>query len=638
MQEETREFVQAVFGASSPWLYHSIWRVKPEKLTEWYRADAVEQCVNSISGREYETTYFGTQPTARPRGPRARVRAADVAEVIAFHCDVDFMAPGESDDRIHKKANLPPSAEAAQALISEACPPPSLLIHSGHGLQGWWLFKQPFVIDDEDDRTQARAGSQAWQTRLRDFAGRYDWEIDATFDLARVLRLPGTYNMKVPSEPKPVTIIEKSAVRYEYEELRELVKDYIEKSSVAKARFTGGGSEIIDLPSGLRLAEQAKMPDKWEMLISIEPRAEAAFNYALSDNPDSSPSSMDMVLANIAAMANWTEQEIVDLLIACRKHNGSDLKLNNPSYYQHTVGKAVQYAIAQGHRDEVDPIEGMRVAPSNVKPFRMKNEDAPPPPTAPAIAAAMDAPAEPEQIAPNDVEDDGVEDPPDEDDDIDEEGLDAEGFRVVDPPDVVERKMAIARNIGPPLRSEIIRVEKLKSDNPYYRLVTKQGTVGLGSSDDVMSQRKMKARIFDLTSEPMQKFSAKEWEEFYPKLIAAAIVIDLGEEATRAGALREYLYDYFGQNPPLEEDEWDETVLITKQPIIKDNCILIFIGHLRDYISRQAGEKLTQQELSQRLRAIGGAPDKLSIKVNGIKQRRNVYRIAQDWNKRKKVS
>jgi hypothetical protein len=50
----------------------------------------------------------------------------------------------------------------------------------------------------------------------------HDWEVDSTFDLARVLRMPGTFNRKVPDDTRIVQIIDA------HEELRYNPSDFTE--------------------------------------------------------------------------------------------------------------------------------------------------------------------------------------------------------------------------------------------------------------------------------------------------------------------------------------------------------------------------------------------------------------------------
>lgn len=97
---------------------------------------------------------------------------------------------------MHQKKNLPPDRGSAEALIKAMGPEPTLLVHTGHGLHAWWLFREPWLFDDDAERQRAVSFSRRWQQTLRGLAKQHGWDVDATHDLTRVLRVPGTFNHK----------------------------------------------------------------------------------------------------------------------------------------------------------------------------------------------------------------------------------------------------------------------------------------------------------------------------------------------------------------------------------------------------------------------------------------------------------
>lgn len=66
--------------------------------------------------------------------------------------------------------------------------PPTVLICSGGGYQAYWIFPEPFIIHSEDER-------QLLRELQAGFVGMVGSDGGAK-DIARVLRIPGTYNMK----------------------------------------------------------------------------------------------------------------------------------------------------------------------------------------------------------------------------------------------------------------------------------------------------------------------------------------------------------------------------------------------------------------------------------------------------------
>lgn len=90
----------------------------------------------------------------------------------------------------------------------------------------------------------------------------------------------------------------------------------------------------------LRLNQDAEPPPvKWSLLCEAEPRALASFNHTRR-TPDGSASSYDMALANYAARAGWTEQEIADLIIAHRRTHDAKPKADLQDYLARTIAEA----------------------------------------------------------------------------------------------------------------------------------------------------------------------------------------------------------------------------------------------------------------------------------------------------------
>jgi hypothetical protein len=113
-------------------------------------------------------------------------------------------------DPVHKQHDLPPTIDDALALLAECPLAPTVLIHSGHGLHGHWLFPELWRLGHVDHSAEQRADAarlvEQWQAAWRALAGAHGWRVDATHDLARVLRLPGTWNHR-GAEPLPVRLL-----------------------------------------------------------------------------------------------------------------------------------------------------------------------------------------------------------------------------------------------------------------------------------------------------------------------------------------------------------------------------------------------------------------------------------------------
>jgi len=132
-------------------------------------------------------TWFGAHPlTAVSRGRGTR---DDVAEVLALHADLDWAHET-------RRTNEPmPIENDVRERLNRIGPElqPSVVVHSGHGLQAWWLLAEA-VTPGEGDQLMVRLDAGLAEVGLE----------NGRSDLASILRLPGTMNVK--AEPVPVVI------------------------------------------------------------------------------------------------------------------------------------------------------------------------------------------------------------------------------------------------------------------------------------------------------------------------------------------------------------------------------------------------------------------------------------------------
>jgi hypothetical protein len=155
--------------------------------------------------------WYMTGLTASDLGPSRKGTEADVIRVPALHADVDYGTEG------HKANALPPTEEDAHTIIAAAPLPPSMIIHSGHGLQPYWLLDDAADVSTPEKRSQVKGILTRWQAHMRDFAKSKGWNLDGTANLDRLMRIPGTYNRK--ADPVPVRIIKRDGPRYSLAQL-----------------------------------------------------------------------------------------------------------------------------------------------------------------------------------------------------------------------------------------------------------------------------------------------------------------------------------------------------------------------------------------------------------------------------------
>lgn len=126
--------------------------------------------------------YFGVCPRKSHLGTKD-----GIAKVTTFWADVD--AKDFDNDK----------SKALAAI--KACPlPPSIIVDSGNGYHGYWLLHEPEEISTIDKR-------EFVELLLRRLAGVVCGD-SSVAEVARIMRLPGSYNWKNPEHPLPVDLVE----------------------------------------------------------------------------------------------------------------------------------------------------------------------------------------------------------------------------------------------------------------------------------------------------------------------------------------------------------------------------------------------------------------------------------------------
>jgi hypothetical protein len=116
------------------------------------------------------------------------------------------------------------------------------------------------------------------------------------------------------------------------------------------------------------LSRDAEPPaDKLRALLQ-NPKVRASWDHDRDDLQDRSASAYDLSLASFAAARGWSDQEIVDLLIASRRHNHKPVKLR-ADYYERTLTTARRQQLGlaneSGHLDDDDEGNPWREAIDN---------------------------------------------------------------------------------------------------------------------------------------------------------------------------------------------------------------------------------------------------------------------------------
>lgn len=529
---EALRFLEELWGNHSGEGGHHllIWTL-PDKRSRWYPIDKLEEAAHDVADLADRDVYTGVGLASGARGDLQRAKADEIVAICGLWGDIDI-----ADVMTHKKSNLPLDQDEAMAILADLGAEPTVLVHSGHGLQAWWLFNEPWVFESNEDRAEAAKLAALWNATLRYRAAKRGRTLDSVPDLPRVLRVPGTTNRK--NTPVPVKLLNVSKKRYEPDDLRALTLD-----DEAQRFLTGRRTYHVDT-SKLTLSPEAQPNiDKLEAMKEAEPKFGLTWDRKRKDLGDDSPSAYDMSLASYAVMAGWSDQEIVDLLIAHRRRHGSDLKLR-VDYYARTIARA---------RDESAVEQGVEEMVAT----REKLEE----------LKAL-----------------GAEDTP-------------EGHHM--------RRTAL-EHVSDKVRGEVIRVVKHPGE-PFssWKLSFPAGTVLVPSTEKLQSQTFMRALLLEVgISLPFLK--RDPWAQTVSMIVTAAEDEDLGREATAAGRATTWLCAYLENRVLVDGDADLSEAFETGAPFMRNGQAWVFAVEFHKFVRVTQGEgRLQPRDINQMLRAAG---------------------------------
>jgi hypothetical protein len=326
MPSETEAFFDALLGtiAEESELWIALWaRQTSDSLWipvgDGSEAIAHRAVVMAEDGQDAYITVSAA--AAKPtREVKTRIQAKMSAGIFGFWADLDFGKPIDST----RKLNYPPDEKAVMEFLDHLGVDPSIIVHSGNGLHVWWLFKKFWSFDSQVERTMASTLSENWYRTLSFRAAECGYIFDATFDLSRLLRIPGTVNYKNSDLPVPVRLLSITDKRYDPEDFRTYLVD---DETRAHTKVSSTRTKYHCDPSTLAARNNKVVIPKrsWDALCEVEPRVRAVFEHTGKAVGDGSLSSHDQSLANTAVNYGWSDQDVADL-IACHRIGQNDTK------------------------------------------------------------------------------------------------------------------------------------------------------------------------------------------------------------------------------------------------------------------------------------------------------------------------
>ena len=453
----------------------------PDKAVRRFASISEAAAYGEHQGQRQDV-YFGLGLIAG--NPKGRGKLADIAGIGCLWADIDLAGYG------HQKPNLPPDINATQNILEKLGPYPSLLVHSGGGLHAYWVFKEVWLFDNNQERRQAAVLSQRWASTVRATAKSQGYDLDAVGDLTRVLRLPGTFNRKGP-EPVEVRVLQANQYRYcpDDFDMYLVAEEYAQANQPVQV-------EAISLS-----ADDEPPMMKLFALLDNDPKFKRTWNRKRTDLQDQSPSAYDLSAASIAVNAGWSDQEIADLIIGARRMNKEDIsKALRRDYIQRTIGKAK--AGLQQDR-EISELTEQASALQNQLPEKC-----------PQVGVTGST--------------------------VDQKGI--------------EKKQKLLRGLSRTLGVPIVRWVQHGRENARYSLLLDNNEwVRIGPAANVLSLRRFRQAIYEATGKLIAPIKQEKWDDVCKILAVAAEFIE-NEEVASGYQAQQWVEAYLQDHPLWQGD------------------------------------------------------------------------------------
>jgi hypothetical protein len=224
------EFLSKIYAGTNGYAY--LW-TKPDQQSHFFATTDIvgmAESARKLSGSRHDV-YCSVGVRKTPADSNHRGTQAEISQIGCLWADVDIL-----DSAAHKSDRLPASIEDAMGIMPTDIPP-SIIVASGHGLHVYWLLDRPIDVTPDNWR-DVRQLVQKMQQLIRNNASVHGWEIDATADLTRVLRVPGTWNFKDVDNPAACEIIDQSDARYGIDVFQKLSVPVPDKKTDRGQSFT----------------------------------------------------------------------------------------------------------------------------------------------------------------------------------------------------------------------------------------------------------------------------------------------------------------------------------------------------------------------------------------------------------------
>ncbi|HUT43363.1 MAG TPA: hypothetical protein VMW95_03420 [Desulfobacterales bacterium] len=594
-------FLTPLFENKPKESYILLWKAKT-KTSMWFKQlKMLIDHLDKASESGLENLYIGCGLSGKNYGTGKRAKAEDIIGISALWADIDVKGEG------HTKKNLPETIEDAIGLVDGWGMDPTMIIGSGHGIQPWWVLKEPFLLGDGaeggSERKVAENALRGLTRVLRERAEKHGWDVDGVSDLARIMRIPGTINVKNGCPPVKAVIIDsdmRTAARSLLEGARFNIEDMVQ--SFENEGIINDINSTYNIPNRLMAplptsAEKAKVekglvfdnekshvsPLRIEELMNIcGPLFSQSWWKRRQFKNDSSNSAYHFSLINYALQANWEDQEIVDMLIQWQRMHNEDMKGVNPKRITHSILKA---------RNEYDE----RKKEENKK---QKEEDK----REELQGEILKIEADINTISDNDP------------------------IADKNNPKIIAKKKTILEKL---IKLPILLIEKFIGQKPTFTITTKWGKIEYLIQDDLASPTRLKNKIAEVIGILIDtKTSKKNWDAVNQLILDLAVDVFLDEEASSdTKQIATWLETYLENQS--KQITFNDAATVGKS-FYENNVWYLSINHFLKEIQAAYGYDQTRYYLVKNIKEIH--PKNKGIKrnfidVNGLATTRRFWEV-----------
>lgn len=266
---QSLDFLQR-WAPQGPWILTAIQPDTKSITTRTFRPEEKIDLVSWITIHGVDRNiYFSVNPTVRPVDKKAE--RTDIAALAWLHVDVD---PRPRED-------LRAEQVRALSLLQNppgGIPPPTAIVFSGGGYQGFWRLREPFAIDGDLSKAEE---AKRWNLQLELVFGG-----DSCHNVDRIMRLPGTVNWpNAKKRGKGRVPALASVVLWEHDRVYDL-SQFTPAPLLQGADDSGINNDTVQVSGNIvRLASLDELPAQ------VSPACKVAINLGKDpDEPDKYPS------------------------------------------------------------------------------------------------------------------------------------------------------------------------------------------------------------------------------------------------------------------------------------------------------------------------------------------------------------